>query len=128
MVTKKSVGSITVSVVCFLIVLVALTTTCQQAENATAININFKKWYAVGEGEGSTLEEAIHVADSTALVLLAEKLNLQVADIKDPVSHIRYLSPQKTRQERVGRRRVVTKYYVARVEVRAPQDKNPKQS
>lgn len=127
MVSKRIASSLITVVVCFIFITLTLTTGCQQAEKATKINVNFKKWYAIGEGEGSTIEEAIEVADSTALALLAEKLNVKPEEIKNPSIHIRYLSPPKKRRERIGRKRVEIITYSARVEVRAPQDINPKQ-
>ena len=125
--TKRIAAGLALVVTSLFIASFVLTTGCQQSEKATQINLDFKKWYAIGEAEGSTMEKAIEAADSTAFALLAEKLNVKVDEIKNPSTHTRYISPTQTRTERVGRRRIVTTYYVARVEVRAPQDVNPKQ-
>ena len=126
--TRSIAVGVTMVIMSLLLAMFVLTTACQQTDKVAKIDVNFKKWYAVGEGQGSTIEEAIQVADSTAKALLAEKLNVPVEEIKDASSHVRYLSPPMKRRERIKRRRVVITYYIARVEVRAPQDENPKQS
>ena len=111
---------------CSILVLIILLSGCQTLEKATAIHLNFSKWYVVAQAEGTTLAEAEQKADSTAMADLAQELNTSVDEIKNPSIYIRYLSPAMKRRVKVGRRNVIETYYIARVELRAPKDDNPK--